>query len=852
MLASCGGSGDSDTTTTPDAPKAQISINTVVSSAIEKSNQLAKFTVLRQGTTAALNINYSLSGNIDAAKGSASSEDYLLVYSDGGNVGATIELAENQNSRVIEVHPVQDGMHEVPEVLTFTLESASSYDTSNENKVEIVITDATNAPENAKVFLGIFSPQDNAQTSATGVLSLILQGDNNQAKLSYTFSDLTTIQTDQHIHLAPAGSMIKDIEFTGPQTNYLWDLAPGGIFTTEQQMLDTLFEGKFFVNIHTANYQQGEISAAITYDANVEPPVDSPLSEEDVDRDIVRFLNQATFGATPADYSVLRSQISADGVNRMQVYSAWLEQQFATPQTHYLALTDETIPLFGEETERNLRRDNFWPIAVYGNDQLRQRMAFALSEILVVGDANSPLKTAHRGLTHYWDQLASNAFGTYRQTIEDVTLHPVMGVWLSHLRNQKTDLELGYYPDENYAREIMQLFTFGLVHRQKNGAIKLGSDNLPIPTYDNQVIKEMAKVFTGLGFSYKNSDSDKVENNYFFLGNATNDYQYRWTEPMKFFTAHHEFGEKTLFSDKDNLITVPDSSEQSVQAAQQELDFVLDALVAHSTTAPFISRQLIQRFVTSNPSADYIERVANAFGNTGDLKAVIRAILLDKEARNPNISNSQTFGKVKEPLLHMTGIMRLLKAHSDIPLAGGNNGLDLAVADQYANDATLLRVDSLNIGQYAQGSLSVFNFFLPDFSPTGNISAQSLVAPELQLLTETQLFLTLNTYHKLLTRGFLRNTAVKHSNFTEEQLKVELTPSILTNIWTTTEGDEQVKATAVVDYLDFYLTSGQLKTSDNQNSRQTLINTLTESDDSERYNIAVYGVAALPEFQLQR
>ena len=444
LLSACGGGGESDTANNvppapapAPAPKAEISISTVESAVIEKSNQLAKFNILRSGTTSAININFSLSGNEDAAKGSASSDDYQLIYSDGGNVGATIELAENQNSRVIEVHPIQDDIHEVPETLTLTLDNGSAYTINNENKAAITIIDASNIAENAKVFLGIFSPQGDAQTSATGVLSVILQGDNEQAKLSYTFSDLGAIQTDQHIHLAPAGSMIKDIEFTGPLTNYLWDLAPGGIFTTEQQMLDTLFEGKFFVNIHTADYQQGEISAAITYDANVEPPDESPLSEADVDRDIVRFLNQATFGATPADYQNLRNKISADGENRMQVYSAWLEQQFVKPQTKYLAFTDETLPVFAEENERGVRRDNFWPIAIYGNDQLRQRMAFALSEILVVGDKNSPLKTAHRGVTHYWDQLASNAFGSYRQTLEDASLHPVMGVWLSHLRNQK-------------------------------------------------------------------------------------------------------------------------------------------------------------------------------------------------------------------------------------------------------------------------------------------------------------------------------------------------------------------------------------------------------------------------------
>lgn len=852
QLLSCGGGSDPGANDPQPALKSTISIHTVSALAIEKSNQLAKFNVQRSGTTSAINISYTISGHSDSAKGSANSADYQLIYSDGGNVGVTIELSENQNARVIEVHPIQDNLHEVPETLTLTIESNESYMVTTEQSAQISITDAANNSENAKVFLGVFSPQGDAITAATGVLSLILQGDNEQAELNYTFSDLGAIQTDQHIHLAPAGSMIKDIEFTGTVSDYQWDLAPGGIFTTEQQMLDALFEGQFFVNIHTADYQQGEISAAINYDANVEPPEETLLTAADVDRDIIRFLNQATFGATPKEYQTLREKISSDGSNRIQVYSAWLEQQFVKPQTSLLALTDASIPLFGEENENFSRRDAFWPVALYSNDPLRQRMAFALSEILVIGDSNNIVRKAHRGLAHYWDQLAENAFTSYRKTLEDASLHPVMGIWLSHLRNQKTDIELGFYPDENYAREIMQLFTFGLVHRQKNGVIKLGENNLPIATYDNEVIKEMAKVFTGLSFSYKNNKTEKVANNYFLLGNATNDYQYRWTEPMKFFVDQHEFGEKALFKDNGSTVTIPANSGESINDAEQELAQVLDALVSHQTTAPFISRKLIQRLVTSNPSADYIERVANAFGQTGDLKAVIRAILLDKEARNPRVAISTTFGKMKEPILQMTALLRLFKAHSQIPLGEGINGLNLIIAEQYSSDATLLRMGDLYIGQHPLGSPSVFNFFLPDFSPTGKISSQSLVAPELQLLTETQLFLTLNTYHKLLSKGFIRSTVTKNSAYTTEQATVRLSSEVLTLLWQETEGDNSEKATALVDYLDFYLNGGQLKASNNQSTRQSLINTLSASDEDQRFKLAIYGASTMPEFMLQR
>ncbi|NQY63644.1 MAG: DUF1800 family protein [Alteromonadaceae bacterium] len=858
LLSACGGSSteDNDSTPLPTVEKSQISISAFSTLAIEKSNQFAKFNIERTGASTALSLQFTTSGNADTTKGSASVDDFKLVYSDGGDVGNTLELAINQNSRVIEVHPVQDNLHEVPETLTLTLTNSSNYSLTSNNSIAVVITDANNDSENAKVFLGVFSPQNDAVTTGSGLLSLILSGDNESALLSYNFANLGSVQTDQHIHLAPSGTMIKDIEFTGTISNYAWDLAPGGIFVDEQSMLDTLFNGEFFLNIHTANYPAGEISARMIYDANIEPPAETELGATDIDRDIIRFLTQATFGATPETYQVLRQQIDDDGSNRLQVYSNWIEQQFTLPATSLLTLTDASVPLFVDENPWFIRRDAFWPIALYGRDQLRQRMTFALSEILVIGDEVKNVRNAYRGTAHYWDQLAGNAFTSYRKTIGDASLHPIMGTWLSHLRNQKADVEQGFYPDENYAREIMQLFSFGLVHRQVNGAIKLGDDNLPIATYDNDVIKAMAEVFTGLGFSHKNSNANKVSNGNFFLKDNFNQYQYRWTEPMKFFANYHEFAEKTLFTSQGITLTIPQSNESSSSAAQAELDTVLDALISHESTAPVISRKLIQRFVSSNPSADYIERVANIFGKTGDLKAVIRAILLDKEARNPAVISSPTFGKLKEPVLQFSALMRLLEAGSNIPLGSGSDGdtqgLDFSFADQYDAGASLMRIGEGHIGQQVLGSPSVFNFFLPDFAPTGALASNSLVSPELQLYTESQLFNTFNVYNKLISSGLYRNSAKKYSDYSANELKVTLNKDILPNIWNQAEGDNLVKAAAVVDYLDFYLSAGQLKLSTNSDTRQIFIDAIAAAKAGERFDLAIYGASISPEFLIQK
>lgn len=877
----------------------KVSLTVLEANAYEANNQLGKFQIQRTGDPMELDIVFEMSGNEDPTRGSVSEADINLSYSDGDGVGTTLRLAENQNFRVIEVLASEDGIKEVPETLTLTLKLDEGYELGTDVAGSVIVSDASNAPENGRVFLGAFGPQDGADTVASGLLSFVLQGDNDVGVLNYNFSNLGSIRTDQHIHMQPSGTIVRDIEESlldedGHLSAFTWDMAPGGIYTTEQQVLDALFEGKFYINIHTADYPNGEISATLVFDANVNAPPDlggggvpitASLTKTEADSDVIRFLNQSTFGSTEQSYNELRATIEENGENRMAAYERWIDSQFEKPQTEMLALMDETIPLFlscditrnagcdNAESEENLRRDAFWPMAVYGRDQLRQRMAFALSEILVVSDQDAGVRNGHRGTADYWDTLAENAFGTYRQLLGDVTRHPIMGLYLSHLRNKKEDPAKGTYPDENYAREVMQLFTFGLVHRQKNGSIKLGENNLPIETYDNSVISELARVMTGLSFSKTNSGSSVIDNTNFSRGNSFNNSpQHRWTHPMKFFTAHHDFGEKILFEDGGEIKKISASSSISLSSANEELEQVLDYLVGHGTTAPFIARKLIQRFVTSNPSPGYIERVATSFGEQGDLRAVIKAILLDPEARNPATINSPSYGKFKEPLLHLTSILRLLRASSEIPLgesnAIGNDaipGVGHSNIERFDPGVTLMRIGNMQaIGQEVLRAPSVFNFFSPDFAPTGLIAGNSLVSPELQLVTESQIFNTFNVFSSLVSSGGLSRSN-RYTNFnlsyTRDQFRVKLDDDVLDSVWDSATGTNLSKAEALVRFLDFYLNAGQLTNIGQEVNTGSGTNTFTDflaqrlstyTNSMNRNRLAVYTMMTAPDVQISR
>src|SRR5688572_6053605 len=361
------------------------------------------------------------------------------------------------------------------------------------------------------------------------------------------------------------------------------------------------------------------------------PPAPPPPPSTGITKaEAFRFLNQATMGATQAE---------ADRVIALG-YEAWINDQLSKPASlelpHVQALP---LPQNIQELERH-GVDIWFRNALRGQDQLRQRVAFALSETMVVSQVGA-LANQPYSLASYYDLLATRAFGNFRDLIEAVTLHPAMGVYLSMLGNQKPDVQRNIRPDENYARELMQLFTIGLVELNLDGTPKLDSSGQPIPTYTQPIIEGFAHAYTG--WTYANAPNGN------FLqarpGLASQ------VVPMQLYPAFHDTGPKLVLGG----VTIP-----AGQGGAQDLDAALDNIFAHPNVGPFIARRLIQRLVTSNPSPDYVRRVAQRFndngrGVRGDLAAVVAAMLLDAEART---ASTATTGKLKEPLLRVTQLWR--------------------------------------------------------------------------------------------------------------------------------------------------------------------------------------------------
>ena len=348
-----------------------------------------------------------------------------------------------------------------------------------------------------------------------------------------------------------------------------------------------------------------------------------------------RFLNQATFGATEADAREL-IDIGIDD---------WIDRQIAQPASLQLPYLN-TLPAPERLPQLQPDRVDAWfRNVIDGPDQLRQRVAFALSQIMVVSEVGA-LRQAPYGLAGYYDMLAENAFGNFRDLLEDVTLHPSMGVYLSMLGNQRADPDRNISPDENYAREMMQLFTIGLVELNLDGTIRTDARGREIPTYNQDIIEGFAHVFTGWNYA---------EGANFNRARRTIPNQ---TMPMELYPDYHSTEAKQLL----NGVQLPEG-----QSGLQDLEDALDNVFAHPNVGPFIATRLIERLVTSNPTPGYVARVASTFndngsGVRGDLEAVVRAILLDDVARSSATTSSS--GKLKEPLLRLTQLWRAYDVRS--------------------------------------------------------------------------------------------------------------------------------------------------------------------------------------------
>jgi uncharacterized protein (DUF1800 family) len=437
-----------------------------------------------------------------------------------------------------------------------------------------------------------------------------------------------------------------------------------------------------------------------------------------------RLLAQASFGATTAEIN----NVALNG------YSAWIEAQFKVPQKlhrNYMDNVLSTLPT-GTKLNQNQFFESFWQQAVNGDDQLRQRVTYALSQIFVVSFQDSNVANYPRGVASYYDALASNAFGNYRSLLEAVSLHPMMGIYLTSMHNQK---ESGTrVPDENFAREVTQLFTIGLVELNQDGSAKT-LNGKAIETYSNDDITGLAKVFTGWSWA----GPDKSDSR--FLGG--NPDPARDVTAMQSYPKFHSGSEKKFLG---TTIAAQDSARP-----EDSLKTALDRLFNHSNVGPFIGKQLIQRLVTSNPSPQYVARVAAVFadngqGIRGDMKALIKAILLDKEARTDIVSTDSSTGKLREPVIRLANWMRAfnVKSTSGRFLMGN---LD----------------DPLSaLSQTPMRAPSVFNFYRPGYVPPNtSIANSNLVAPEFQITGETSIVGYLNFMRNVIANGIGSSQDIK-------------------------------------------------------------------------------------------
>jgi len=475
----------------------------------------------------------------------------------------------------------------------------------------------------------------------------------------------------------------------------------------------------------STNTVQGNSSGTNLTSQNLAAVVERPAT----DQDAARFLTQATFGPTQFETARL-----------MNIgYQQWLSDQFAKPQPakNHLAYWDERAaagqamkPAVGASMRDVI--SSFWAHAIAGDDQLRQRVAFALSEIFVVSMADTCADQNSRGTADYMDMLGRDAFGTYRQLLEDVAMHPIMGCYLSHIHNAKEDPAKGRIPDENFAREVMQLFSIGLYELNPNGTRKQ-TNGADTPTYGPSDIAGMAKVFTGFSWECPLIKDDGC----FDRGVS---YQYMWSDPerwttrMQAYSRFHSTTEKAFLKVKIAAQDTPDPSAS--------LKFALDTLAQHPNVGPFIGKQLIQRLVTSNPSPEYVERVSNAFkASGGNLKAMVYAILMDAEARDTQGAlASNTFGKVREPILRLTALLRAYDAQS-------RTGSYLV---------SFTSEGSVALGQQPLTSPTVFNFFRPGYTPPSSFTSRApgkLVAPEMQIVNETSVAGYVNFMRDVLLSG---------------------------------------------------------------------------------------------------
>ncbi|MGJ8675914.1 MAG: DUF1800 family protein [Akkermansiaceae bacterium] len=928
-----------------------------------------QFTITRSGTLEPLSVKICVpplvasgsfttvcDGSCCMLIGSAGDEeaepsDYILTDEDGTIITDTVNFDFGEITKIVTLTAVNDEINEYPETLNIAIQvpTDDSYNLSaTQNGSSIQIFDLPDSADNLTIFTGVFDPENEAATSASGTAVLSINGPRTEIRIWSDFSGLTSDQSNAHIHKANTGITSGNVVYpittipgdssSGPLhgrleyypavvlhdesvpdgiskgEGYPWDLTQAnavvssvsGTTASKQVIIDSLFnqngETPLYLNIHSTNYMAGEIWAllgvsggSITDPGGATAPASPGTTEYPVlansllETEVRRFLNQATFGAKEDQVQALLTKIETEKLgdpnyHRNEAFSEWIDDQMDTSTYNQTYLLDYTLATFfnrvtlagiydstlnpGDETTptpvkpstwpsidrsaanpehwylsdefpltrnelsvsssvgvntstgREERRHAHWQVMLNASDQLRQKMGYALQQIVVVSATESVLSNSILATTNYQDMLNTYAFSHYRDVLGYVNWSPVMGRWLSSIQNQKSvdfdgDGLYDSYPDENLARENMQLFSIGLFEMWSDGTLKLTAEGLPRSTYTNDDIQEFAKIITGQTFSQYESTTALpswggvpyvASNTNFFASTGTSGLNARsYHYPMKMFGEYHSTGTKTFAGIEIDNTHLTDPTEQGEADIEAALDWLagkpgdglpdFDMVNSHVSTPAFISLRLIQRFTTSNPSQEYLHRVATTFKDSeGDLGLTLKAILLDPEARNIDLDD-KVFGMKKSPVEAYIQLLRSLGGHTYIPLKneGGISPYSGALGD-YSNPEIYIEnfgypqeqldgfednVRFLPSTTYTSGSSglqmnpfeqdTVFNYYRPSYSPGGVINEAGLVAPEMQLLNEPDVVRNIN-YFEDITRSAVGPSANEIGGTNETQI----------------------------------------------------------------------------------
>jgi len=531
-----------------------------------------------------------------------------------------------------------------------------------------------------------------------------------------------------------------------------------------------------------------------------------------------RFLSQATLGVNYEEIEYL-TQVGID---------AWIDEQYALPVKSYMERYDTIYAA----TQNLLTNDNhasqytsftFYDFVFNEPDYLRQKVAFALSQIFVVSRIGS-LSGETDALMTFHDILYQGAFGNYKDILEDVTYSMPMAIYLSHFRNQREDIVGQTYPDENYAREIMQLFSIGIEKLNIDGTNQLDASGNIVPTYNIEDVAELSKVFTGLGGKIRN---DGTDNGDFFSTSIDNRFG------TKMFNDYHSVGEKKIFDG----ITVPGG-----QTGDEDIAQVLDVIFNHENVGPFIATRLIQHLIKSNPTPSYVKRVAMVFNNNGkgergDLGAVVKAILLDPEARNCDWIDHPENGKLIQPIERFTTLLKAFDVYSL------SDTLWLNDNDDYGS----------KLQQSFQGSNTVFNFFSPFYAEDDIIAPQDLRSPEFQILDGTSSIEYLNEVEDALKQKPFNNRTAPSSNLSSMSNNPNDEPILDFTDEIAIYNQEGIAA--LLDRLDLLICRGQLSQATKDIITATIdanINNLNNYDVNDIINDVIYFIFLSPNYVIQK